>query len=492
MRTHLGFKGKLLLVIFFISAFSFSILAINRLSILQRALRTRTLYRMESVGNILATELIPNIRANDLPGIRTLLATTTEQPLVDFVLVIDSEDQVLFSSEPGFEGRPCPFTDTPDIKLFGPRRYIRSFPLQENGLDIGRLQIGFSLEQFRNDIRYTLFWSACLSLLSIFFILGFAWLVSTLLLRPLIGVKDALRSIARGDFGKRVPVRSEDIIGELSENVNIAAEQLEELTFGMQKKIDQATSQLTEANRLLASQKEKLEEANRRLMDLDRLKSEFISIAAHELRTPLTSMVGFAKIMQRLELPQEKRKKYLDIIYSEGQRMEYLIDEFLDISKIEGGNMNLQIKETNIKDVIERSINALGVEPDKKVVVKSAVIAGFLADPGRLEQVILNLLNNAVKYSKPRAKVVIEAEETEGKLIVSVIDKGPGIPKDCLGQIFDKFYRCGDEITQRSRGSGLGLSIAKGIIELHGGEIWADSEIGKGSKFSFMIPLKRR
>jgi signal transduction histidine kinase len=492
MHIRLGFKEKLLLVIFLISIFSFSILAINRMSILQRALRTRTLYRMESVGNILAAELISDLKSNDQPGIRRLLATTTRQPLIDFALVVDPENRVLFSSESGLAAKIDPFKDTPDIKYFGSARYVRSFPLKESGRNIGRLQIGFSLAQFKGDIRRTLFWSGGLSVLSMLLILGFAWMISGFLLRPLVGVNDALGSIARGDFGKRVPVRSEDIIGEISASVNIAAAQLEDLTRGMQKKIDQATSQLTEANGLLLLQKEKLEEANRRLVELDQLKSDFISIAAHELKTPLTSMVGFAKTLQKLDLPAEDREKYLEIINSEGQRMECLIDEFLDISKIEGGNLILQLTDTNIMDIVERAIDALVVEPDKKVEVKIPAIAAFLADPERLLQVILNLLSNAIRYTKSPGKVIIKAEETKGELIVSVSDEGTGIPKECLGQIFDKFYRCSDEITQRSRGSGLGLFIAKGIIEMHGGRIWADSEPGKGSRLTFMIPLKRR
>lgn len=492
MSIRLGFKKKLLLVIFLLSALSYAVLAINRVLILQKALQTRTLYRMESVGNILTGELIQKLKINDQASTRLLLDTTTRQPLVDFVLIIDTNEKVLFCSEPNLEGKINPFADTADINYFGPNQYIRSFPLKENGLDLNRLQIGFSLAEFKRDIRNTFVWSAGLSLLSLLIILGFAWALTNLLLRPLVEVKNALRAIAQGDFSKRVSARSKDIIGELGEGLNIAAEQLTDLTYGLQNKIDQATGQLSEANRLLSSQKDQLEEANRRLIELDRLKSEFISIAAHELRTPLTSMVGFARTMRRLDLPPDDRIRYLEIINSEGQRMEYLIDEFLDISKIEGGNLKLQSAPTNIKGIIDKAISALNVEPDKRIVVRVPAVADFLADPDRLEQVILNLLSNAMRYTKPQGKVVIEAEEVQGNLVVSMIDEGPGIPKACLGQIFDKFYRCEDEITQRSRGSGLGLSISKGIIELHGGQIWADSELGKGSRFIFTIPLKRR
>ncbi|MBU1867668.1 MAG: hypothetical protein KKD13_04250, partial [Candidatus Margulisbacteria bacterium] len=187
-RWQLGLREKLLLVIFLVSTIGFLVLAINRVMILEGAIQSRTLFRMESIGNILSTELLPKLINKDQVGTMLLLETTTRQPLVDFVIVVDPESNIVFSSEPQLEGKMDSFPNTPNMDYFGHDQFIRSFPINNDDQEFGSLKIGFSLAQYRSDIQKTIAWSASLSILSLIFILASSWMIITMFLRPLVEI----------------------------------------------------------------------------------------------------------------------------------------------------------------------------------------------------------------------------------------------------------------------------------------------------------------
>lgn len=243
--------------------------------------------------------------------------------------------------------------------------------------------------------------------------------------------------------------------------------------------------------------------------EADAAKSSFLSTVSHELRTPLTSVLGFAKIIhRRLEerlfpmIPEEDRKiqqakrqviDNLNVVVSEGERLTKLIDDVLDLAKIEAGKFTWNMESLSISDAIERAASATAslFEAKKLKLIKDIepglpIVTG---DRDRLIQVVINLISNAVKFTDS-GSVSCAAHLRGGEIVVSVTDSGIGIAPADQPKVFEKFKQVGDTLTDKPKGTGLGLPICKEIVEYHGGRIWVDSEPGKGSTFAFSLPVK--
>ncbi|MBN1913187.1 MAG: hypothetical protein JW788_02180 [Candidatus Omnitrophica bacterium] len=228
--------------------------------------------------------------------------------------------------------------------------------------------------------------------------------------------------------------------------------------------------------------------------EIDKMKTDFISLVSHELRTPLTAMKGATdnlldEIAGQLSGIQ---KECLSIIKRNIERLVRLISDLLDVSRIEAGKIQLR-KETIDIVIIINEVLMLLRQPakDKDISLKSSIEEGLPkpeADSDKVTQVITNLVGNAIKFTPKGGEIKIAAQAAGDFLQVDVIDNGSGIPHNDLTKIFDKFYQVEGE--QQKKGTGLGLPICKGIVEKHGGKIWAESELEKGSKFSFTLPLK--
>ena len=227
--------------------------------------------------------------------------------------------------------------------------------------------------------------------------------------------------------------------------------------------------------------------------EVDRIKTELISMVAHELKSPLTSIYGFSELLLESNLKDPQAKEYTQVILNESTRLTDLVNKFLDLSRLEAGRTEIRMNPFDLRQVVEKILETYRGQAEKK---KIRVIAEIpenlplaLGDQDMIEQVLLNLFSNAVKYSPDHSKIGIEAKEEEDKIVVSMIDNGYGIPREALPRIFDKFYRVVDsEGTDEVEGSGLGLALAKEIVEQHGGTIMVNSRLGVGSVFSFTIP----
>jgi PAS domain S-box-containing protein len=241
---------------------------------------------------------------------------------------------------------------------------------------------------------------------------------------------------------------------------------------------------------------------------VDQMKTDFISTVSHELRTPLTSILGFAKIIKKkfedavmpvietedgtVSRAVKQINGNLDIIISEGQRLTKLINDVLDIAKMEAGKTEWKQEIVNIRDVIERAITATtALFEQKGLSLQKDIKHGLpeiIGDNDRLMQVVINLLSNAVKFTG-HGSIICSAKRSDNEIIVSVTDSGIGIAVEDQSKVFEKFKQVGDTLTDKPIGTGLGLPICKQIIGHHGGRIWVESEPGKGSTFSFMLPL---
>ena len=238
-----------------------------------------------------------------------------------------------------------------------------------------------------------------------------------------------------------------------------------------------------------------IEQDNIKIKELERLKSEFLATMSHELRTHLNSITGFVSmILQGIsgEINEEQRKQ-LSMVHSSSVHLLNLINDILDISKIEAGRMSFSKERFNIKDVISEVVQNVSPLISKKEVKLITEIPDEIpeiySDKRRVFQILLNLVSNAIKFTE-KGEVRIKCEVDGDKLKISVSDTGKGIKEEDMETLFEAFRQISGSARRRYQGAGLGLYLSKKLVTLLGGEIWVESEYGKGSTFTFTLPLK--
>jgi len=293
-------------------------------------------------------------------------------------------------------------------------------------------------------------------------LLGYA--ISWSLIEPVKRMDASLREIASGDFSQRVEVGNRDELGALATNLNRMRDEL---------------------GRLYAQ----LEAANRH-------KSEFLANMSHELRTPLNAVLGFSDLLlQRMfGAMNEKQEEYLRDIRESGAHLLSLINDILDLSKIEAGRMELEVTDFDLPQAVSNALilvreRAMRHELTLNVVIDDGV-ATIKADERKIKQVLLNLLSNAIKFTPEGGRITVQATPGNGCVQVSVRDTGIGIAPEDQGAVFEEFRQVGSSAAKQE-GTGLGLALCRKFIELHGGTIWVSSEVGKGSAFTFALPVTR-
>ena len=262
---------------------------------------------------------------------------------------------------------------------------------------------------------------------------------------------------------------------------NRITENLRVVYSGLDKKVEDRTHELALANE--------------RLKELDRMKSEFVSNVSHELRTPLTAIKGAVDVVLReMAGPlTEKQIHYLTRVRSNTQHLAGLINDLLDLSKIESGKIDVKSSPVSLSGLLHEVVEALRPLAAEKVIALEAVIRepSFLvwADRDKINQVLTNLIGNAIKFTPVQGRVTVSASKNGESVQLTVSDSGPGVPPDEKEKIFAKFYQIAEANGENAKGTGLGLAISKALVELHGGKIWVESEPSRGSQFCFTLPL---
>ncbi|MDA8096499.1 MAG: ATP-binding protein [Clostridia bacterium] len=325
------------------------------------------------------------------------------------------------------------------------------------------------IEATVSAVRRISFYTAGLALL-LAGVIGF--LISRSITRPIREISQATELMAKGDFQRRVENNSGDEIGQLARNFNQLAANLD--------------------HTLSALNREK-----HKIGKMERLRRDFVADVSHELRTPLTSVHGIIEGMLDGVIDEKQaRNQYLPLAYRETSRMNRLIQNLLDLSRLEAGNHTWEIHAVDLGEAVSRVLSRLQPQiADADVEVRVNVPADLPPIPAneeRLEQVLTNLVSNAVHYSPPSGIIDIETKMGPGERItVFVRDDGPGIPEKDLPYIWERFYRVDKSRSRNAGGTGLGLAIVKEIIEAHGGTVQVESALGRGSTFSFTLPLDR-
>lgn len=275
--------------------------------------------------------------------------------------------------------------------------------------------------------------------------------LSKFLTRPLIRMKEATEKLSEGDFNVGLPFIGNDELGELSGSIQKLAYDLERLK--------------TERN-------------------------EFLASVAHELGTPLTYLIGYSKVAMRPGIPEQERKQYLSIIAEEAERMKELVKNLLDLAKMDENTFTVSKESFMARPFLEEIVRRVGPSFKLRKISLDLICEADLeiyADPLRLEQILLNVLDNALKYSREQSAVTLKVVNKGEKVAISVEDFGVGIPSEEIAFIFEKLYRVEKSRSRTSGGSGIGLAIVKELVEAHGGSIEVESVVGKGSTFKILM-----
>ena len=374
----------------------------------------------------------------------------------------------------------------------------------------------------------TFYIRALIAIVSIIVSLGitgfiFSYITSISITQPLERMIKKTTQIAKGNFHIRVKVGSKDELGELAKSFNKMTASLEkyeekmrryskelerkvrERTRELDKKVQELektkvalmnlAEDLEKTNKKLREAQRKLKKSFKELKKLDIEKDRFISIAAHELKTPLTALHGFSQLLQdeRIARNPEKRKKFLKIIEEETMRLGNLVTNVLELSRFDLGTLKITIEEVNIPELLN-SVKEQMVENAKEKGLKLKVeidekLPKIKTDKEKLREILINLVHNSIKFTE-KGGIKIGCKKVGDYVEFSVADTGLGIPKKSQSKIFTRFFQVESPYTRKTKGSGLGLSVCKALVEVLGGKIWFKSKVGKGTTFYFTIPIK--
>lgn len=294
-----------------------------------------------------------------------------------------------------------------------------------------------------------------------------------------------------------ISIQGEDCILSVARNITVR-KSIEERLQKINKELKLRNEEYAALNEEYATQNEELQEAKERAEEADRLKSAFLANMSHEIRTPMNAIMGFSTLLAKANISNEKQKHYASIIKGRSNDLLKIIDDILDISKIEANQLVLQESSHSIKALLDEVLDyalsklEIGNNPKVSVSLVNQIVDNeiLIVDSGRLKQVLYNLLENALKFTHTGEIEIGCKQGKNDNLLFYVKDTGIGIPLEKQVPIFDRFTQAHDIAQHNNTGTGLGLAISKGIVELMGGQIWVESQEGEGSTFYFTIPYK--
>ncbi|MBI1346684.1 HAMP domain-containing protein [bacterium] len=356
---------------------------------------------------------------------------------------------------------------------------------------IGMVKISFPLDKTHRALAWNNATLLATGIVTAFLAMLAAYaIVRYVIVKPVLHLKDVSDSIARGALNLRADIRTGDEFEELSHAFN-----------RMLRHLVTVQEELQAVNRDYEGKNDELAQANMRLYELNNLKNEFLATISHELRTPLNSILGFSDVLLGMQNLNDKQRRYVGNIQLSGRNLLSLINDVLDLAKIESGKMELHLVEFSVADLVERLVGTMLPLAEKKNIDLGwdvdPRVPLLWQDPGKLQQILNNLLSNAIKFTPEGGRVRVRAEARgRTQFAIVVEDTGIGIPLEEQERIFEKFRQgrnvpgMQDTLTRQYEGTGLGLSIVRELAKLLGGDVQLVSEFGKGSIFTVILPTR--
>ena len=467
--------------------------------------RKQILEQMKRDSRIMAESLSYSIKnmgdVNELIHIQRLVdRLSAESEIVSQIMIVDDDSRVIASNDLNRVGM---IADDKGVRAIinGADIYARLFPRQKTYMvDMplvianefkGVVNIGYDATNYYTHLSEIFQFGLLISAMGVVMGILLSFQVANPIIKPVQRLIEVTKKLAAGDLSQRATVSSKDEVGTLARAFNQMAidlarskEEIDQHSKTLEDKVRQRTLELEMSNQELRVIQNELIEANM-------VKSEFLSIASHELRTPLTTLVGYSELLLTRPLTESQKKEFLGFINEESIHLSKIVDDLLDISRIESQkDFGFIKKPVQLAEILVKNIKFYS-QAETGHNIRTQVEQGLPlvnVDGDKIGQVIKNLLDNAIKYS-PRGDIVCKAFLEDGMVWVSVRDEGIGISQENLPRIFDKFYRIEQDETAHISGTGLGLSIAKYVLESHDGKIDVQSEPGKGTTIAFGLPI---
>ena len=437
---------------------------------------------------------------NELIHIQRLVdRLTAESEIISRIMIVDDNSRIIACSDLGKvgtiaadKGIKAIINGSEIYTRLSPRQKIYMFdmPLIINGEFKGAVSIGYDATEYYARLSEIFRFGMLISGMGILMGILLSFQVANPIIRPIQRLTEVTKGLAAGDLSQRAAVKSKDEIGVLAAAFNRMAgdladskDKIDQYSKTLEKKVQQRTQDLEKANQeLMVIQNE--------LMESNMAKSEFLSTASHELRTPLTTLLGYSELLLTRVLTESQIKDFLGFINEESIHLSNIVDDLLDISRIESQkNFGFVKKPVDLSDILSKDIDFYSkAETGHRIITDIEENLPLVsADEEKIDQVIKNIFDNAIKYS-PDGDIVCKAFARDDMVWVSVQDHGIGISKHDLQHIFDKFFRVKRKKTAKISGTGLGLAIVKYIIESHDGGVKIESNLDKGTTFSFGLP----
>jgi signal transduction histidine kinase len=315
-------------------------------------------------------------------------------------------------------------------------------------------------------------------------------IVRYIIVKPLAHLRDVSDRISQGDIALRAELHTGDEFERLATAFN-----------RMLRQLATNAEELKHVNDSLNVKVDELAQANMRLYEMNRLKSDFLATMSHELRTPLNAIIGFSDVLDSISALDEKQKRYVRNIQTSGKVLLEMINDILDLAKIESGRMEVRLSDFRIEQLITAQCDMARPLTERKNIdleIKiEPALPDMFQDQAKVQQILNNLLSNAIKFTPEGGRIAITAQRAAGALVLKVADTGVGIAEEDQVAVFEKFrqgksvLKGGDAMTREYSGTGLGLSIVRELCKLLGGEISLESELGKGSTFTVRLPWTR-
>lgn len=355
---------------------------------------------------------------------------------------------------------------------------------------LGIVKLEFPRAKAERDLRRNRATLASLAVVTVFLAMIASWaIVKYVIVKPLKHLRDVSDAISRGNMEMRADIQTADEFEELGIAFN-----------RMLRHLMAVQQELREVNADLDGKVDQLAQANMRLFEANRLKGDFLATMSHELRTPLNSIIGFSDVLASIRTLDEKQRRYVLNIQKSGKVLLEMINEVLDLAKIESGKMNVRPANFRIEHVLHAQCDMARPLTEKKNIDLDLHIQPGLPelyqDQAKIQQIFNNLLSNAIKFTPEGGRITVSATQQRNDLVLVVADTGVGIAPEDQTAIFEKFRQGssalpgGDAMTREHSGTGLGLSIVKELCRLLGGEVELESELGKGSTFTVRVPYQ--